>query len=44
MLGIRPGQKFETIMYEGRIELIPLKPIRQMRGFLEGIDTSVERP
>ncbi len=42
-LGIRPGQKVQVIPYEGRIELIPLKPIRQARGFLKGIDTAVER-
>lgn len=42
-LGIRPGQKVQVIPYEGRIELIPLKPIKQARGFLRGIDTSVEQ-
>lgn len=42
-LGIRPGQKVQVIPYEGRIELIPLKPIREMRGFLKGIDTTIER-
>jgi AbrB family looped-hinge helix DNA binding protein len=42
-LGIQPGQKVQAILYENRIELIPLKPIQEMRGFLKGIDTSVER-
>ncbi len=42
-LGIRPGQKIQVIPYEGRIELIPVRPIRGARGFLKGIDTSVER-
>ncbi len=42
-LGIQPGQKVQVISYEGRIELIPLKPIKQARGFLRGISTSVER-
>lgn len=42
-LGIRPGQKVQVIQYEGRIELIPLKPIREIRGFLKGIDTTIER-
>ncbi len=42
-LGIQPGQKVQVIRYEGRIELIPLRPIRETRGFLRGIDTSVER-
>ena len=42
-LGIRPGQKIQVIPYEGRIELIPIRPLKQAKGFLRGIDTSVER-
>ena len=42
-LGIRAGQKVQVILYEGRIELVPLTPIRKMRGFLKGIDTTIER-
>ena len=42
-LGLSPGQRVGAIAYENRIELIPLRPIRQMRGFLKGIDTSVKR-
>ena len=42
-LGIRPGQKVQVIPYEGRIELIPLEPMKKVRGFLKGIDTRVER-
>ena len=42
-LGLWPGQRVEAIAYEDRIELIPLRPIRQMRGFLKGIDTSIKR-
>ncbi len=42
-LGIRPGQKVQVIPYNGRIELIPITPIKQARGFLRGIDTTVER-
>ena len=42
-LSIRPGQRVQVIQYEDRIELIPMKPMREMRGFLRGIDTSVER-
>ena len=42
-LGLEPGQKIEAIAYDDRVELIPVRPIRQMRGFLKGIDTSVER-
>ncbi len=42
-LSIRPGQKVQVIRYEDRIELIPLKPAGKMRGFLKGIDTTVNR-
>ena len=42
-LGVRPGQKVQVIGYGGRIELIPLRPIKETRGFLRGIDTTVER-
>lgn len=42
-LGIKAGQKIEVIPYEDRVELIPLKPIKETRGFLKGIDTTVER-
>ena len=43
VLGIRPGQKVQVVQYENRIELIPIKPIRKTRVFLQGIDTTVER-
>jgi AbrB family looped-hinge helix DNA binding protein len=42
-LGIKPGQKVQVIPYMGRIELIPVKPIRDSRGFLAGMATTVER-
>ena len=43
LLGLRPGQKVQAIAYEDRIELIPIRPVTEMRGFLPGIDTSVQR-
>lgn len=42
-LGIRAGQKVQVLRYEDRVEFIPLKPMKQMRGFLKGIDTTVPR-
>jgi AbrB family looped-hinge helix DNA binding protein len=42
-LGIRPGQKMQVIQYGDRIEIIPLRSAQELRGFLKGIDTSVER-
>lgn len=43
VLGIKPGQKFHVIRYENRIEFIPIKPMKELRGFLKGIDTTLER-
>jgi len=42
-LGIRAGQRVQVVAYEDRVEFIPLKPMKQMRGFLKGIDTTVRR-
>jgi len=42
-LKLRPGQKMRVIEYDGRIELIPDRDISELRGFLRGIDTRVER-
>jgi len=42
-LAMTPGQKIQVIVYRNRIEMIPLKPISAMRGFVAGIDTTVER-
>jgi AbrB family looped-hinge helix DNA binding protein len=43
LLGLKPGQKVQAIAYNNRIELIPVRSIRRMRGFVRGIDTAVER-
>lgn len=40
---IRPGQKVRVFAYGDRIELVPVRQMREMRGFLKGIDTSVPR-
>ncbi len=42
-LGLSPGQKIQAIVYGDRIELIPVRPAAEMRGFLKGLDTRVER-
>jgi AbrB family looped-hinge helix DNA binding protein len=42
-LGIKPGEQLQVFRYGDRIELIPVHPLRKMRGFLKGIDTTVER-
>jgi bifunctional DNA-binding transcriptional regulator/antitoxin component of YhaV-PrlF toxin-antitoxin module len=42
-MGIKPGQEVHIMVYGGRIELIPLKPVEELRGMLKGIDTAIER-
>ena len=42
-MGIFSGQKVQVLTYKGRIELIPLKPMSEMKGCLSGIDTDVQR-
>jgi len=42
-LHIRPGQRMQVIQYEDRIELIPIRPTSKMRGFLKGIDVTIEQ-
>jgi AbrB family looped-hinge helix DNA binding protein len=42
-MGLRPGQRVQAIRFDDRIELIPVRPMRQMRGALRGIDTRVPR-
>ena len=42
-LGLRPGQKVQALVYDDRIELVPVRPARRLRGMLRGLDTSVPR-
>ncbi|HWO87764.1 MAG TPA: AbrB/MazE/SpoVT family DNA-binding domain-containing protein [Gemmatimonadales bacterium] len=42
-LGLKAGQKVQALQYLDRIEFIPVKPLKAMRGFLKGIDTTVPR-
>jgi AbrB family looped-hinge helix DNA binding protein len=42
-MGIQSGQKMQVLRYGNRIELIPFRVARQLRGFLKGIDTNIER-
>ena len=40
---LRPGRKVQMLQYGDHIELIPLQPIKELRGSLRGIDTTVKR-
>ena len=39
-LDLKPGQKIVVIEKGGVLHLIPQKPIKEMKGFVKGIDTS----
>ncbi len=42
-LGIRPGQRLQVVPYGDRIELVPVREIGEMRGFLVGMNPRFER-
>ena len=42
-LGLVPGVKLQVVQFEDRIELIPMRSAKSLRGKLAGIDTSVPR-
>jgi len=37
---LKPGQKIVVIEKDGVVHLIPQKPVKEMRGFVKGIDTN----
>jgi len=42
-LGIKPGHKVQVFLYNNRIELVPVRPVKKARGFLKGMTTSIQR-
>ena len=42
-MGIKSGQKIQVLSYKDRLELIPLKPIEDLRGIFVGLDSNVAR-
>lgn len=42
-LGLKPGEKFRVMRYGNRVEFIPVRSAKQLRGSLKGIDTTIER-
>jgi hypothetical protein len=32
-----------VLRYRDRIELIPMRPVKEMRGLLRGVDSTIER-
>lgn len=42
-LHITAGQRIQAVAVDGRVELILLRPVQELRGFLRGMDTTVVR-
>lgn len=42
-MDLQPGQKLHAMRYGDRVELMPVRSLAQARGFLTGIDSSVQR-
>jgi AbrB family looped-hinge helix DNA binding protein len=42
-LALAPGDKVEVIQLEGRIELVPVRPIASLRGILKGLKNTFAR-
>ena len=42
-LSLKPGEKMQVLRYDDRVELIRIRPIQELRGFLRGMDTTIER-
>jgi AbrB family looped-hinge helix DNA binding protein len=42
-MGIHPGERFEVLLHKDRIEYIPLKSLKKMRGILSGMNTQIDR-
>lgn len=42
-LDLRPGMKIQAMAYDNRIELVPVRDVTHLRGFLPGLDTDVPR-
>lgn len=42
-LRLHAGQKVHAFAYANRVEFIPVQSAKEMRGFLKGMDTHVDR-
>ena len=41
--GIKPGQKVRLIVYGNRLEVVPVRNIKEARGFLKGMSSDIDR-
>lgn len=42
-LGIEPGQKVEAFAFGDRIELVPVREVSELRGFLPEVENDFSR-
>jgi len=42
-LKLKPGQKMQVFEIDGRIQILPFQKPAQLRGFLQGLDTRIDR-
>ena len=42
-MGLRSGEKAKVISFKNRIEIIPVCNVRELRGYLKGIETLILR-
>ena len=42
-LKLKAGQQVQAIAYDDRIELVPVRPPKSLRGSMKGLDTTVPR-
>ena len=40
---VKPGQKVRLIVYGNRLEVVPVRNIKEARGFLKGMSSEIER-
>jgi AbrB family looped-hinge helix DNA binding protein len=40
---IKPGQKVRLIVFGNRLEVVPVRDIREARGFLKGMNSDINR-
>ena len=42
-MGLRSGEKAKVFSFKNRIEIIPVREVRKLRGYLKGMDTTLAR-
>jgi AbrB family looped-hinge helix DNA binding protein len=40
---VKPGQKVRLIVYGNRLEVVPVRNIKEARGFLKGMSSDIDR-